>query len=79
MTIWNTLMRNYPPGCVNGAGKTLPNLKPDTRTTKLKQDFVPKIKLKASWILGEEEKEIKIILIQILFFVSTRYLKTKLI
>lgn len=42
--MWNTLVGEYPPGCLNGAGKTLPNLKPDTRINKLKQELINKIK-----------------------------------
>jgi len=67
-------MAEYPSGCVSGVGKTLPNLKPGTKITKLKQEFVPKIKLKAFRILGGGGY---IILFQILLFVSTQYLMTK--
>lgn len=34
-------MGEYPSGCANRAGKTLPKLKPDKRINKLKQEIVP--------------------------------------
>lgn len=48
-------MVEYPLGCVNEAGKTLPKFKPDTRIAKLWQEFV--LKKPPKTLHNSEEKK----------------------